>query len=132
VRVMEMLTAHPEDIEVEADVLREAIEALLDCAQTCTACADACLAEDGVADLRRCIRTDLDCADICATTARVLSRRGDRDAEAVEALVRACEVACRNCAAECAQHAEHHEHCRVCSEVCARCADACAALLQAS
>jgi hypothetical protein len=98
----------------------------------CTTCADACLAEDGVADLRGCIRTDLDCADICATTARVLARRGERDAATVEALLRACETACRSCAAECEQHADHHEHCRVCAEACRRCADACAALLAAS
>ena len=43
------------------------------CAQTCTACADACLSEDSVADLRYCIRTDLDCADICAATGTVLT-----------------------------------------------------------
>jgi hypothetical protein len=131
-RALEMLTTHPEPTKVDDELLREAIEALVDCAQTCTTCADACLAEDGVGDLRGCIRTDLDCADICATTARVLARRGERDDATVEALVRACETACRSCAAECEQHADHHEHCRICAEACRRCADACAALLAAS
>ena len=35
-------------------------------AQVCTACADACLGEDDVGELTRCIRLDLDCADLCA------------------------------------------------------------------
>ncbi|MGW5193385.1 four-helix bundle copper-binding protein [Kribbella sp. NPDC004138] len=34
----------------------------------------------GVAELRKCIRTDLDCADICLPTERVLSRGSCADA----------------------------------------------------
>jgi hypothetical protein len=99
------------------------------CAQTCSACADACLEESSVADLRDCIRTDLDCADVCTATARVLSRSGERDEAAVTALLHACVTTCRACAADCRQHADHHDHCRICAEACERCADACQALL---
>ena len=38
-------------------------------------------------------------------------------------------VACLACAEECDQHAEHHEHCRLCAEVCRRCKNACDDLL---
>lgn len=47
-----------------------------DCVQSCTACANACLGEDYVAVLRRCISTNLGCADVvCASTGRILSRQ---------------------------------------------------------
>ena len=52
--------------------LAEALEASAACATICSSCADACLAEESVADLRDCIRTDLDCADVCAATAALL------------------------------------------------------------
>jgi hypothetical protein len=44
---------------------------------TCTICADACLAEDGVRDLVHCIRLCLDCADACAAAVRILGRQTD-------------------------------------------------------
>jgi hypothetical protein len=64
------------------------------CAQTCTACADACLSEDMVAELTKCIRTDLDCADICSATGAVLSRHTGYDANITKAMLEACRVAC--------------------------------------
>ena len=65
----------------------------MDCGQTCTACADACLSEDMVAELAKCIRTNLDCADLCDITARVLSRHTGYDAN----LTRASLTACAQC-----------------------------------
>jgi hypothetical protein len=82
-----------------------------------------------VAELTTCIRTDLDCADICATTVRVLSRHTHYDANLTRAQLQVCRQACTSCADECAQHADMHEHCRICSEACRRCADACRELL---
>ena len=99
------------------------------CAQACTACADACLSEDSVAELRKCIRTDLDCADICETTARVLSRHTGYDANITRAVLEACATTCHSCGDECDAHAGHHEHCRVCAQACRRCEDACRELL---
>ena len=107
------------------------IEECIACAQTCTACADACLGEESVADLRRCIRTDLDCADVCGTTGRVLSRQTDSDIAITRAVLEACAQACKSCGDECAQHAEMHEHCRICAEACRRCEEACRRLLAA-
>ena len=49
-----MLDTHPRELGLPADHLAAAIEACFDCAQTCTACADACVGEDDVASMRRC------------------------------------------------------------------------------
>jgi hypothetical protein len=131
--IAEMLEAYPKDLgNVDRDRLTACIEECGDCAQTCTACADACLSEDGVADLTKCIRTDLDCADICQTTARVLSRHTGYDANLTRAVLQACSVACRSCGDECDRHAGMHEHCRVCAEACRRCETACNDLLARS
>lgn len=125
-----MLETHPKGLGgLDQDKLAECIAACFDCAQVCTACADACLSEDMVADLTSCIRTDLDCADICAATGNVLSRQTGRDLDLTRAILEACAVACKACGDECAQHAEMHEHCKVCAEACRRCEAACRALL---
>lgn len=127
-----MITAHPNPTDnVDTDKLAEAIDAALACVQACTSCADACLAEEEVAELRNCIRTDLDCADICATTASVLSRRTGNNLTVVKAQLEACRVACATCAEECEHHAGMHDHCRICAEACRRCEQACADLLAA-
>ena len=127
-----MLDTYPSDLGgIDKQALAACIEACFECAQTCTACADACLAEDMVAELTKCIRINLDCADVCETTGRVLSRQTGSDANITRAVLLACEVACKACAGECEQHAQMHEHCRVCAEACRRCERACADLLAA-
>lgn len=126
-----MIATHPATPAWDPGRLSAAIDALGACAQACTTCADACLSEDMVADLRRCIRTDLDCADVCAATASVLSRVGESDVATARALLEACITACEACGDECASHAQMHEHCKVCAEACRACAQACRALLAA-
>lgn len=115
-----MLIHHPIDIGLDTELLAEGIDALLECAQTCTACADACLAEGTVAELRRCIRANQDCADICVATARVLSRRTGSVVAILASLLQACSQACRTCGEECAAHAGRHEHCAICAAACRR------------
>lgn len=124
-QVHQMISAHPDVSGSTNDVLIRAIEQILECAEVCQVCADACLAEDMVAELRQCIRTDLDCADICAVTARLAARRtGSNEALIVEAL-RLCERACALCAHECEKHADMHQHCRICAATCRACEAAC-------
>lgn len=124
-----MIKSHPGTIDLDTALLATAIDAAVTCSQTCTACADACLSEDMVAQLGKCIRTDLDCADICATTARVLSRHTGYDALLTRAQLQACITACTSCGDECTQHAEMHDHCRICAEACRACGQACQQLL---
>lgn len=117
-----MLDRHP--MQHADPRLVAAIDALEACAQACNICADACLSEAKVADLRRCIALNLDCADICTTAARVLSRSTAGMVllrEQLELGIAACEA----CASECEQHSEMHAHCRICAEACRACIDAC-------
>jgi hypothetical protein len=121
----EMIATHPQVRgNVNAALIR-AIEACYDCAQTCAACADACLGEPHVADLTQCIRFNLDCADLCATAGVVASRRTGSNELVIKRLLEACVDACRLCGDECAGHGEHMEHCRICAEVCRACENAC-------
>lgn len=124
-----MLQTHPQPMNFDTAALTSAIDAALECAQVCTSCADACLAEDMLTELRHCIRTDLDCADICNTTARILSRQTEPDIGLLQTQLDACVRACKACGDECEKHAGMHEHCRVCSESCRRCEEACNQLL---
>jgi hypothetical protein len=125
-----MLDAYPKDLgNIDRQKLADCIHACFACGETCTACADACLSEDMVAELTKCIRTNLDCADICTTTGTVLSRHTGYDANITTALLEACRVACASCATECEAHADMHEHCGICAEACRRCEQACADLL---
>ncbi|MFG1948196.1 four-helix bundle copper-binding protein [Nonomuraea sp. NPDC048826] len=129
--VREMIKTYPAEINLDRERIADAILALVDCSQACTACADACLSEERVDELRKCIRTDLDCADICDATARVLSRHTGYDANITRAQLQACIQACTSCEEECAKHADMHEHCRVCAERCRTCRQACENLLEA-
>ncbi|HEX2576836.1 MAG TPA: hypothetical protein VHK88_10850 [Aquihabitans sp.] len=127
--MLAMLASHPHPVpDVEESAV--AAEALHACAAHCAACADACLAEDTVAELRACIRRDLDCADICAATARVVARQTAGDTSMFSGLLAAAIEACERCAEECETHAAHHEHCRICAEVCRDCAAACRRLME--
>ena len=126
----DMIATHP-DVKgnVNQDLL-QFIDAAYECAQACTSCADACLAEEMVAELRQCIRLNLDCADVCSATATVASRMTGSNEEVVRKMLEACARACRLCGDECERHASKHEHCRICAESCRRCAKACQAAMK--
>ena len=125
-----MLDTNPQPIALDRRKLAATIDALTECAATCTSCADACLGEEMVEELRQCIRICLDCADLCALTGTLATRRTGANGEVLRRVIGACEIACRTCAEECARHADHHEHCRVCGEACQRCERACQDALQ--
>jgi hypothetical protein len=121
----EMIATHPDVGTTVNTALIAAIDELYACSQACTSCADACLAEHIVADLRQCIRFNLDCADVCATAATLATRRTGSNAELIRQMLETCVTACRLCGDECERHAEMHAHCRVCAESCRNCETAC-------
>jgi hypothetical protein len=121
----EIIKTHPEVRGNTNDVLIRCIEECYDCAQICTSCADACIAEDMVAQLRQCIRLNLDCTDICLATGALASRRTGSNELMLRMALELCAQACRLCGEECQRHANHHEHCRICAEACQRCERAC-------
>jgi len=129
--IQQMLKTHPHPNLLPFEELSWCVETCVICASTCTACADACLAEEMVQQLIQCIRTNLDCADSCEATGHILMRQTKPDQRLIFHQVEACQTACRTCAVICEQHAEMHEHCRVCAKACRQCEQACDKLLAA-
>ena len=123
--VREMLNTHPMTDGQVSDAVVACIEQCFRCGSVCASCADACLGEEMVASLRRCIQLNLDCAVICLATGQVAIRRTSENREVLMKMIDACARACAACGEECARHAESHEHCRVCADECHRCEDAC-------
>ncbi|MDP9496116.1 MAG: four-helix bundle copper-binding protein [Actinomycetota bacterium] len=115
-----MLQTYPSEMNLDTTQLAAVIDAVAACSQACTACADACLSESAqmLPHLVKCIRDNLDCADVCAATARVLSRHTGYDANLTQMQVQAALQAVQTCGASCGEHAEMHEHCRVCAQAC--------------
>lgn len=130
-KIKEMLDTYPRSFNVDAGILERAIDALIECANTCTQCADACLSEQDPSALTKCIRLNQDCADVCMTTSRVVSRQTDYDANVTRPLLDACIAVCKSCGDECTKHAEQMAHCEVCAESCRNCEQRCRELLQA-
>ena len=127
----QMLDTHPGTLKVDAGVLATTIDALIDCAQACTADADNDLSEQNVTEMVKCIRLCLNCADVCSATVGVTSRPTEYDPNVTRPLLEACAAICKSCGDECERHARMHEHCRVCAEACRRCEQACRDLLHA-
>jgi hypothetical protein len=127
----EIVKLHRQPTGVDRDTLLRCIEECLDCAASCTACADASLSEPDVGEMLGVIRLCLDCADECDATRRIVTRQTRPDLRLMRTMLGACATACVACAEECDLHAAHHEHCRLCAEECRRCKQACDDLLAA-
>ncbi len=119
--LQQMFQNHPVQAPVGMEKITETIALLTECAMACTICADACLKEDSVNQLSRCIRLNLDCAEICTVTGNLLIRQADPQPAVIRSMLQACMVACRACADECDRHASKHPHCRICAEACRQC-----------
>lgn len=102
--------------------MQSCIDACLDCAVECQHCATACLNENDVKMLARCIQLDLECAEACYASARLMGIGGEH----APAFCATCAEICDACAAECEKH--DLEHCRRCAEVCRKCAEECRAM----
>ena len=127
----QLLDTYQGAVTADASVLAAAIDAFSDCAQACTADADADLGEQNLAEMVKCIRLYLDCADVCTATIALVSRQADYDANVTRPLLEACVAICTSCGDECERHARHYEHCRVCEQACRICERACRELLSA-
>ncbi|SDB28704.1 protein of unknown function [Flavobacteriaceae bacterium MAR_2010_188] len=95
------------------------ISALGNCINHCNYCADACLDEDNVKMMVKCIRTDKVCAEVCSSLSQVLATNYTD----VKGLVEYCKSVCEACAKECEGH--DHKHCQECADACRKCAKAC-------
>ena len=130
--IQEIFQTHPQPTSLDPEAVVRCVTECLECAATCTICADACLAEPDVQEMVRCIRLCLDCADACTTTGRMAMRQTEANIGVLREFLSACVAACGASADECERHASHHEHCRLCAETCRRCQEACILLLSAT
>src|SRR5258707_6307836 len=113
--------ANPSTPAVDMNALVECIQACFDCAEACTADADADLAEPQVQTMIRCIRLCLDCADVCLATGRMLSRQTAFEPTTARAALQACALTCKVCGDQCQLHAQRgFTHCQTCMEACRR------------
>ena len=125
-----LIQNNPSKPSLDASALTECIQACFDCAQACTADADANLAERHLQAMLRCTRLCLDCADMCLATGRILSRQTAYEPTVTRAVLESCVQICRVCGDECEEHARHGmAHCQTCAEACRRCEKACNTLL---
>lgn len=99
---------------------RDCIEACNTCAAVCSHCATACLQEEDINMLSRCIQLDLDCADICHLAAKLMAR----GSEFSERICFICAEICEACGEECKKH-KNMDHCQECAEACFDCAKIC-------
>jgi len=99
------------------------IDALNRCVAESNRCTTACLAEEDISLLTKCIQLNIDCGDVCSLTAGLLAR-GSKYAKY---LLKTCMEMCNACGEECEKHA-HMEHCAACAASCRRCAEECANL----
>ncbi|MFP4507177.1 MAG: hypothetical protein ACLFOZ_20875 [Cyclobacteriaceae bacterium] len=65
------------------------------------------------------IRSDRDCADSCFQAISMVSRESKHAKGAVEF----CQMLCKECGDECAQH--KMQHCQDCAKACHACEEAC-------
>jgi hypothetical protein len=98
---------------------KELLQKLAQCAAACEMCMDACLGEEDVKMMVRCIRLDRDCAKICHLAASFVASHSDNTG----AILQLCADICRQCGDECAQH--KHDHCQECARACRECEQAC-------
>ncbi|MGE5400944.1 MAG: four-helix bundle copper-binding protein [Ignavibacteriales bacterium] len=97
------------------------IQTMLECVRTCEMCADACLHEENVKMLSRCIKLDMDCADICTVGARLIQR----NSEIAPKFIQMCADVCKMCEEECEKHQDMHKHCKMCADACRKCYNEC-------
>ncbi len=97
----------------------EVIKKIDICVAACNYCASACLKEDDVKMMAKCISLDMDCAEICRTTGILLAR----DSAHGKHMLKECIEICEACSKECSNH--QNEHCQACSKACTECAEAC-------
>ncbi len=124
-----MLSQHPQPNDNPRAIFAETLQTLALCQQICRSCADACLGEDSITPLRRCIGLNLDCAALCAATAELVIRQTEGSYSVMHEQLHACALACQACAEECQKHASMHKHCATCAETCRRCQAHCNQLL---
>lgn len=109
--------------------LTKLVDTATECVRTGDACVRHCmnLLATGDTSLAGCMERVLETNAVCEALAK-LGALASAPGPQLVAFAAACATYCRDCAAECKKHENHHEICRTCMEACDRCAEACEAL----
>lgn len=116
-----MPTAQTPSTGMRMSMMQECMEACSAASMAATMCADA----DGGEGMGRCASMCMNTADVAMAMMRMMMRPGGYDMGVMTAMMQACMAMGEACAAECGQHAEMSEHCRVCASACRAMVDAC-------
>lgn len=101
------------------------IDACIACGIECNVCTAACLNEEHVSMMARCIELTRECSLLCITTAQLMSM----DGEFSHSLCQLCADVCQACADECEKH--DAGHCKRCAQHCRKCANECRRMAKA-
>ena len=107
---------------------QDCINACVACAIECDHCSVACLQEEDVKMMSRCIQLDVDCSKICYLAVSYMSG----GSEFAHQICQLCAEVCDACAQECEKHASMHDHCKICAEACRKCAEECRSMVSMS
>ena len=88
-------------------------------AALCNRCSSACLQEEDVKMMAKCIQLDMECAAICYLSAQLMSLGSERAKD----ICIICADICNECSIECGKH--ESEHCKQCSIAGRNCSDEC-------
>ena len=113
------MATHSEPTTKNFTITNQLQQHLINCAIACESCETACLNEDNITLLARCIELTRDCADICMLGSRLVQRESEIEEDYMKLITAMCTM----CAEECRKH--NNEHCKACAEMCEACAEAC-------
>lgn len=110
---------------MDMSMMQECIEACSAASMAATMCADA----DGGEGMGRCASMCMNTADVAMAMMRMMMRPGGYDMGVMTSMVSACMAMGEACAAECEQHADMSEHCRICAAACRAMVDSCSTMM---
>jgi hypothetical protein len=126
----QIMDVHPTGFGViDRKKLDAAITAMQTASQAASVCADGCLNEGQVKDMREAIRACLDCSDIVDAAVRTLSRHAGWMESAAPAILTAAVAVLQTADHETSRHASMHMHARLTAETCRKARVACEDLL---
>ena len=100
-------------------VYQSCIEYCQRCAEVCEQCLAACLKEDDLNMMAKCMSLDLECISVCRAAAHLMVL----DSNHANAMCQVCADVCTACAEECERH--DMDHCQKCAAMCRDCAAEC-------
>ena len=110
---------------MDMSMMQRCMEACSAAAMAATMCADA----DGGEGMGRCASMCMNTADVATAMMRMMMRPGSYDMAVMSPMMSACMAMGEACAAECDQHAEMSEHCRICASACRAMVEACSSMM---